>query len=1410
MKNKYCFAFIASFIICNLFADNTNTDPQIKARASEWMSQQTPFGFIENKGQMADINGEPAPYVLFKAELPNLDIWVTTTGLTYQFYKLEKEENLASHLTGNVITSESEALTKVWHRVDMLVKGASIRKENVITEGDITVGKVDYYLSHCPDGVLNVKTYSKVIIKEVYPGIDWVLYTSPLTNQQKSTLPLGGGGGGLKHDFIVHPNADPDQIKLIYEGSGKLKVKSDQIHFKNELGELTEGKLLCYQENNLHPVFSEYIVKETGKEIKDGFSYEVGIKINAYEKDKILTIDPQLWWGTIYGGPANDGMNGVCTDPAGNIFIAGYSQTGGGFPTQNPGGGAWFQGAMPGGIDACILKFSPNGVRLWSTYYGGNNSGEQLYDVAYNGGSIYLVGTTRSTNLPVLALAGAYNQAVNGGGDDFFILKFNSTTCVRLWATYYGGGGWDSGNSLYVDAAGNLFIIGGGTNATPLVNPGGGAYFNNTISGSGLFWTGIVAMFNTAGVLTWATEFPGTLNPTIGPGAGDARVVDITGDNAGNIFIVANSSNLIPPLVNAGTYFQGANAGNTDLVIAKFNSAKALVWCTYYGGSDVDEPNAITTDAGGNIIITGQTKSPNFPAFDPGGGAYYQATHGSVGSWNAFILKFSNIGTRIWSTYFGTAYSSGIEVTTDQCNNIYVTGIQVQGNMVTQASNCSYIGTTTTPVGSDCFIAQFSNTNYSLIWSQIFGAPASDTHSGAGSWPTNIAVDVNGNIVCVGEDHSPGFTALQNPGGGAYYDASGAISDDESFIVKFIPPTVTLSTAIANNTSGCTCNGSVAATVNCGISLYNYTWSNGNKTLNSTSGTNVISGLCPGTYTVTVSTGCNLALTASATIIGPAGGVSASISSVNVTCNGGNTGSASVTTLGGTPPYTYSWSAPVGQTAATVTGLAAGSYTVTITDASGCNSIQLVSVTQPPAITLGFTAQWSCSANMGIATVSTANGRSPYNYLWNNGQNTSSITGLNPGTYSVTVTDADGCARTGTLPVIIVSDPMTLSTTSQNINCNLSGSGSVNVSGGTPAYKYSWSDGQVLPSVSGLIAGVYTVTVTDALGCTKTATITIGGSAPGVSATFSQSPTGTVCVGTTVNFTNTGTAAGTGITHNWLVSGNTTSAVAVNYSYTFLVAGTYSVTHYVYSSALNCANTIAGVVKVIDCSAGPTVTAMSSSICPGSCATVTASGAGGTSPYTYSWSNSATTQNINPCPVATTTYTVTIRDGGGNTSTSTAVVTINPAITVTTTATNTTCSGASTGSATAVGGGGSLPYTYNWSAGVPGSGFQVSGLSAGSYTVTIIDSKGCTATATTIINSPPALAGQFAKGTANCGGCGCKQWIMVSATGGTSPYTYSWPDGYVNRYKNQLCPGAYGINIIDKNGCSINVNLTAP
>ncbi|MBI2268974.1 MAG: SprB repeat-containing protein [Bacteroidetes bacterium] len=177
-------------------------------------------------------------------------------------------------------------------------------------------------------------------------------------------------------------------------------------------------------------------------------------------------------------------------------------------------------------------------------------------------------------------------------------------------------------------------------------------------------------------------------------------------------------------------------------------------------------------------------------------------------------------------------------------------------------------------------------------------------------------------------------------------------------------------------------------------------------------------------------------------------------------------------------------------------------------------------------------------------------------------------------------------------------------------------------------------------------------------------------------------------------------------------------------------------------------------------------------------------------------------------PKTTTTYRIIVSSGCAF---DTASITVNiaksgsAAITVTS---GLNCSTDNNAIVTVSMAGGTPNYMYSWSNGQTTQ--LATSLSQGNYTVTVTDTNGCTATSSATISSPPPLVGQFTKGTANCTNCGCKEWILVTATGSTGPYSYTWLDGYVNRYKNQLCPGTYTIKIKDKNGCSVNVNLSAP
>ena len=278
------------------------------------------------------------------------------------------------------------------------------------------------------------------------------------------------------------------------------------------------------------------------------------------------------------------------------------------------------------------------------------------------------------------------------------------------------------------------------------------------------------------------------------------------------------------------------------------------------------------------------------------------------------------------------------------------------------------------------------------------------------------------------------------------------------------------------------CSGTATTTPWGGNSPYIYLWSTVPAQTTQTA-----TGLCAGIYTVTVTDASNNTVTATATVSEPAA-LSAAINAVNVLCNGGNNGSATVIPAGGTPGYTYSWN-PIGGTGPTANGLSAGSYLVTVTDSNGCIDTASVNIIEPPAIQASaVSTNTDCGASTGTATVSAINGIVPYSYLWNNSQNTSTATALSSGIYTVTVTDANGCMQTATITVNSNGGPTANAGADVTI---ITGSSAVlNASGGT---SYYWSNGDTTPSitVSPVVDAYYCVTVSDINNCSDTACVRV-------------------------------------------------------------------------------------------------------------------------------------------------------------------------------------------------------------------------------------------------------------------------------------------------------------------------------
>ncbi len=466
-------------------------------------------------------------------------------------------------------------------------------------------------------------------------------------------------------------------------------------------------------------------------------------------------------------------------------------------------------------------------------------------------------------------------------------------------------------------------------------------------------------------------------------------------------------------------------------------------------------------------------------------------------------------------------------------------------------------------------------------------------------------------------------------------DANGCTS---TATVTITVPTALSATTSSNPTSCGNNTGDATANPSGGNGPYTYSWNPSAQT------TQNATGLGAGTYTVTVTdaNGCTTTATVS---IGNSNGPTATATFTNLSCNGVCIGDASVSISGGTPPYTYLWTNSA--TTSSITGLCAGNYTVTVTDAGGCSLTQSFVITEPPALTLSVNATSPlCNTGTGSASATPGGGTAPYTYLWSNAQTGQNATGLTNGTYTVTITDANGCTATATAAITVPSGISQL-TTATNALCN-GGTGTATSvpSGGTPPYTYTWNNGQTTQTATGLPAGTYTVVITDANGCTSTDTITV---TQPLAISISNASTPSACNGNTGTATATATNAVGVMTYVWSPGGQTTQTA------TGLGTGTYTVT---VTDANGCTQT--GTVTVNQ--AASTVNATVSNdttIILGNSANLQAGGG-----VSYTWFPStglscATCANPVATPATTTTYCVLVVDTAGCTDTACVTVTVD-------------------------------------------------------------------------------------------------------------------------------------------------------
>jgi gliding motility-associated-like protein len=1144
---------------------------------------------------------------------------------------------------------------------------------------------------------------------------------------------------GIKYSFILHPGADASLIQLEYSTKGTLAINPEvKLIISSAIGEVVEhAPVTYYHKSTSQKIVSSFILNNN----------LVSFSLDKYDNSKTVIIDPWVQTPTIAN---SNGVWECDKDAAGNAYIIG--------------------GDMP----MKLLKYNSAGVLQWT------------YNTPWDTANFWLgtLATDNAGNSYITAGSSARIQKVNTGG-------------TMVWSA--NGGTNDEYWTIVFNCDQSKLIV-GGTRLNPLnIKNSNGVIFDiNTSNGS---VTAVANVANTRSYTVFGLPVDEPNEVRSLSSSKNAKYYYLTLDTIGAINQNLSACSAKPLFAKKHTYEFSyksenyrPNNGNGGICAIRANDQFVYT----QNGATVHKRSLQT----GNIITS---------AAIPGG---VSSTSGS----------------------FNQPNNNGIDV--DDCGNVYVGS---GDRIIKYDANLNIITSTNTPY--KVFDVAVSS-NGDVIICGATGTAASTSRTGYVQ-SVNLSACAPFALVCCDATVCPAgpvcasgsnlTLSAVSPGGtwsGTGVNSSGVFSPSTAgpgthTIVYTLSCGVDSISIVVNSCATLTAcqetNGNITMT----SGTPTYTWKKQTTTqdcsacffgqcnntppgcqVTVTSWTTFATGTTatPQTYPILVidGNGDSLIINSLASLPNCTTCPSITVSTsaqTNVNCNGGNNGSATASASGGATAYTYKWSTTPQQTTATATGLVAGTYTVTATDANGCTGTTTVTITQPSALSSTTSStQASCASNNGSATVNPSGGTTPYTYSWNTtpAQTGQTATGLAAGTYSVTFTDNKGCTATASVTVTS-SSGITANATTTNATCgNNDGSATANPSGGTTPYTYQWdaaANNQTTQTATSLGAGTYSVTITDNSGCTVTASATV---------TAASAPTATTSVTNASCGNNNGTATvnpsggATPYTYSW----NTTPA-QTGQTATGLAAGAYSVT-----VTDNAGCTVTASANVTSTAAPTATTSTTIASCGSNNGTATATPSGGTSSYTYSWNTTPAQTGQTATGLAAGTYSVTVTDNAGCTVTASATVSSSSGMTATATSTASSC-GNNDGTATANPSGGTSPYTYSWSTSPAQTGQTATGLAPGNYSVTITDNAGCTATASATVTNSGGLSATSSSTNASCNGF-ADGTATATPAGGTTPYSYSWntTPAQTGQTATGLSAGNYTVTITDATNCTVTESVT--
>ena len=791
----------------------------------------------------------------------------------------------------------------------------------------------------------------------------------------------------------------------------------------------------------------------------------------------------QLEWATYLGGDSIDVGMRLSTDHFQNVYLAGYTSSPSGIATATA-----FQSTLTGSTDGFVAKFDSTGTLLWSTYIGGTEN-DFLLGLSYGDSAVHVCGQTYSADFPV---DGSFAQNALNGDNDGFITRLDPDGNL-IWSSYFGGEGEDVVSSIRV-FNNNLYYTGTTNSETNIAT-----IDSYQLSKSGLT-DAFVGKMNRLGEIIWGTYFGGDSLDT---------AVDLFFELDSNLFILGSTNSLDLPIEQADAY-QEECGGMDDAFLAKFDRDGEYMWSTYYGGPNVDAPEAIAVYGNTGIYVVGSTLSDSsivpvsqqwagntynsdqegfFAKFrqgkstacngvcSGGGGGGGGGTGGSVeeptqniifcpGTIQMLTVQGGDLGTDAdWIWY---ANECGNGPTVGAGDTIYVSPTQtttyfVRAESITNATDCAFITvfvTTITPI----FI--LSDSTICVDDEYTLSATGIGSHNWTG--PNNFSCSASDTTFVVTDSSYQGWYFLY------YADTNGCVQLDSIYLSVYTSPIYSADVQQ--------------------VSCYNY--NNGSILLSSSESFDITwniatddpmnpTNLAPGTYILNTTNIYNCSATDTFTISEPSTVLLDSL--IQATECVDSSGLIILTLDPNFEPYTILWS-PTGLTNDTISNLHYGNHSVSIELPNGCienynflvpnmNQLSVAITDYGNSLCEGFTD--------GYATATGIAGTPEYTYLWYpTGQTDPTINNLDTGTYIVTVFDSEGCYAYDSVTISYTSMIGLESTSSASYCSSPTGSILLNVLNPDALTSIVWSNGyQGSLSALDLSAGAYWVDLQDSFGC---------------------------------------------------------------------------------------------------------------------------------------------------------------------------------------------------------------------------------------------------------------------------------------------------------------------------------------